>query len=620
MSALAALVRAYDRLSANGEDVPAFGYAAQDIQICIILASDGSQVGGPVVWDRDKTGKPLSRTMNVPYFGGRSGSKAPPYFLWDNTAYVLGVSAKASYDPLARHRAFKEFHLGALASIDDEALQAVCRFLNRWSPDQFSSAGFTDDLKDKNLVFRFKSERNFIHERSAAKDCWEKIYQPDVIGEGLCLISGERSQIARLHPPIRTFDNPARIVSFDLDSDAFASYENIQGANAPTGIKAAFAYTAVLNRFLSKGSGHRIQIGDASCVFWADASDTATAEAAEDEFSFLMGANEKLEEKKLNALLNAISQGRPSNNLPMIFAGVRFFVMGLSPNNARLFLRFYIEDDFAKIARRLAQHLEDLSLEPLPFKQPPAAWALLYETSVHVPKAGPNGRTIWERAKNSNPPAILSGDLMRAVLTGARYPRTLLSAIIRRVRAEGGRVTGKRVAICKAIINREIRLSTRRKGVRDSQITPRQETIPVALDRENPNTAYRLGRLFALLERLQELALPNLNATIRDRSFAAASTTPLRVFPQLIKTSQHHASAARKDIASRKLSFWLENQIGDVWSGLSPDLPRTLRLDDQARFHAGYYHQRFAKSDKAGENNLATVSNHDSGSEESDKE
>ena len=217
--------------------------------------------------------------------------------------------------------------------------------------------------------------------------------------------------------------------------------------------------------------------------------------------------------------------------------------MGLSPNAARLSLRFYIEDDFGVIASNLAQHLLDLWLEPSPFGKPPAAWALLYETSVHVPRASPNGRTSWERVKKSDPPAIVSGDLMRAILTGARYPRTLLNGVVQRVRAEGGRITGKRVAICKAIINRDIRLSAQHKIDSDSEIPTRQETIPVALDRDNTNAAYKLGRLFALLEKLQELALPQLNATIRDRSFAGASTTPARVFPLLIKTSQHHASA-----------------------------------------------------------------------------
>jgi CRISPR-associated protein Csd1 len=200
---------------------------------------------------------------------------------------------------------------------------------------------------------------------------------------------------------------------------------------------------------------------------------------------------------------------------------------------------------------------------------------------------------------------------MRAILIGGAYPRTLLTAIIQRIAAESGRVTARRVAMCKAVVNREIRLRrSLRVDVEAEQQSDqefRQEVIPVALDRNNLNQAYRLGRLFALLERLQELALPGLNATIRDRSFAGASSTPAHVFPLLIKTSQHHAATARKDPSTRKLAYWLENQIGEVWSGLDPNMPRALRIDDQARFAAGYYHQRFWSADNAGARNLAAA-------------
>jgi len=233
MSALASLVRAYKRLS-KYEDMPVFGYATQNIHACIILDPRGGQVGGPVLWDRDARGKLGSRPFNVPYFGGRSGSKAPPYFLWDNTAYVLGVSAKDNFDAGSRHAAFVKYHLDAIDGATDEALCAVSLFLKRWTPDHFHAAGFSDELKDRNIVFRLSSEHGVIHERPAARELWRKLYQPDVVGEGICLITGERSKIARLHPPIGSFENPARIVSFDKDNDAFASLGKLQGANAPT--------------------------------------------------------------------------------------------------------------------------------------------------------------------------------------------------------------------------------------------------------------------------------------------------------------------------------------------------------------------------------------------------
>jgi CRISPR-associated protein Csd1 len=355
-------------------------------------------------------------------------------------------------------------------------------------------------------------------------------------------------------------------------------------------------------------------------VFWADATDAEAASGAEDIFASLLGVDakveakkvpedgfaslfrvdEKVEAKKIGALLEALRQGRPIPELERL-KDVRFYVLGLSPNAARLSVRFFIEDDFTRLTRRLATHFDDLAIEPSPFRIGPAIWALFYETAVHVPKEGPNGQIIWRRPKDSAPPAILTGDTMRAVLTGSRYPQTLLSRIIQRVRAERGRVNGARAAICKAIVNRNARLSRSEGACHFGS----EEDISVALDNSNPNAAYRLGRLFALMESAQKLALPNLNATIRDRFFGAASTTPARVFPLLVRTAMYHLSAARKDEKKKRIAFWLERSMGEVWSGLEANLPRMLRLEDQGRFQVGYYHQRFAKKDAGGETNVA---------------
>jgi CRISPR-associated protein Csd1 len=459
MSALASLVHAYDRL-AEREDMPVFGYSTQNIHACIVLNASGDQVGAPAIWDLDKKGKPASRPMNVPYFGGRSGSKAPPYFLWDNTAYVLGVSGKENFDPLARHDAFVKYHLNALEGVSDEALRALSLFLTRWMPEQFYEAGFSDDLKDRNLVFRLESEHGFIHERPAAQALWDNLNQPDVVGEGICLISGRRSQIARLHPPIVSFENPARIVSFDKDNDAFASYGKLQGANAPTSTQAAFAYTAVLNRFLSRDSGHSVQIGDASTVFWADALDAAAAEEAENIFASFV--DEKVEAKKVGVILDAIRQGRPIAELKAeLPQGVRFYVLGLSPNAARLSVRFYIEDDFGEIAARYLAHVERMRLDPPPREDAPSIWRLLIETA--------------SQRKSENIPPNLAGEWLRAILTGAPYPLTLLLALLMRLRADH-EINALRVAILKSVLIRNFEME-----------------VPVSLDPENKDSGYLLS-------------------------------------------------------------------------------------------------------------------------------
>ena len=536
--------------------------------------------------------------MNVPYSGGRSGTNAPPYFLWDNSAYVLGVTAKENFDASKRFEAFRNFHIEVLENAKSRSLCAVLSFLQSWTPDKFKEYKFPVDIMDRNIVFRHLDEKSFAHEGVDAQSIWGSIYQPDVIGESVCLISGEVQPIARLHPPIKTFENPARIVSFDQTKDAFSSYGHVQAENAPTGIKAAFAYTAVLNRFLEKGSGHRIQIGDASTVFWADASEAEAVVFAEGSFLELMGAgevDETAEARHVEAILDKIRQGIPLADLALDLPdGVRFFVLGLAPNAARLSVRFFVENDFKELATKLLEHHHDIALEPSIPAHQMAVWMLVDEAAVHLPREM-GGKVVWRKSRSSEPPPNLGGEMMRAILTGTRYPLSMLDAVCRRVRAERGRITPRRAAICRAVINRNDRLN----GTK--------ETVPMALDREEPNSAYRLGRLFALLERAQQLALPKLNATIRDRFFAGACTAPAKVFPMLVKTSMHHLAAARKDPTKKNIAGWIETEMGKVWSGLEMDTPKSLRLQDQGRFQVGYFHQKFAKTDKSGAENLAVA-------------
>jgi CRISPR-associated protein Csd1 len=162
------------------------------------------------------------------------------------------------------------------------------------------------------------------------------------------------------------------------------------------------------------------------------------------------------------------------------------------------------------------------------------------------------------------------------VLTGGDYPRTLLAAVVQRIRADG-EINARRAAICAAFIRRNL-----------------NEELAMSLDRNNPDPAYRLGRLFAVLEGIQKAALPGLSATIRDRYFGAASATPARVFPLLVKNATHHLSLLRKGDGGG-LGHWFDAEMGEIWSALPSEMPRTLPLEDQARFIAGYYHQRWAK-------------------------
>ncbi|GAB3380522.1 hypothetical protein GCM10027514_19760 [Azotobacter armeniacus] len=393
------------------------------------------------------------------------------------------------------------------------------------------------------------------------------------------MVTGEVQPLARLHPAIKGVNGAqtagASIVSFNLES--FGSYGKSQGENAPVSEAAAFAYTTVLNHLLRRDEHNRqrLQIGDASVVFWALAETAEASEQAELLFAELLDppADDAGEAAKLRSVLEAVAAGRPLRELdPRLDGATRLFVLGLAPNASRLSIRFWQTGSLDFFARRLAEHYRDLHIEPLPWKAEPAIWRLLYATAPS--RDG--------RAKAEDIPPQLAGEMTRAILTGSRYPRSLLSNVIMRLRADGD-ISGVRVALCKAVLTRDLRQDV--KGI--------DEEIPVSLDKEAGNPGYRLGRLFAVLEDAQRNALGTVNASIRDRYYGAASATPATIFPVLLRNTQNHLAKLRKEKPG--LAHTIEREIGEIVDGLASQFPRSLRLEDQGRFAIGYYHQSQAR-------------------------
>ena len=454
-----------------------------------------------------------------------------------------------------------------LATCEDPGARAFLRFLDRWRAEDFENLRHAEDMRDANVVFRIAgAEREFLHQRPFVRDIW--LNRLEQGAKGLCLVTGERASIARLHPSVKgvTGAQPAGASMVSFDKDAFKSFGKERGANAPVSEGAAFAYTAALNTLLERDSRRRIRIGDATTVFWAEAAgDEAHADAAEDLFSVLAEPPTDDEETaKVRNTLDAVAKGRPLAEVnPEVDEETRFCVLGLAPNAARVSIRFWHRNTIGEFARCIGEHWNDLRLEPAPWRTPPAAWRLLRETAA--------------QGKAQNIPPTLGGALMRAILGGGPYPRSLLAAVVGRMRADK-HVTGRRAAICKACLARDHRLGLG------------EEDVPVGLSREEANPAYRLGRLFAEYEKVQQAAHPNVKATIRDRYFGAASATPASVFPLLARNSMHHLAWLRKNDKGG-LARWFDGQIGEILDGMGTVFPRSLRLEDQGRFAIGYYHQ-----------------------------
>ncbi|MFN3076474.1 MAG: type I-C CRISPR-associated protein Cas8c/Csd1 [Alphaproteobacteria bacterium] len=387
MTILSSLNRAYEHL-AERDEVPLFGYSNEKISFVIALHDDGTVAGKPADV-RQGTGKKLvARMMRVPQPEKRTSGIAPN-FLWDKTSYVLGVTAGEGKRLADEHAAFVKRHQKVLTGTDDPGLTALLAFLHAWTPDRFESLGWPVDMKDQNIVFALESERLsniYIHDRPAARRLWANL---SAVGDGTqarCLVTGETSPIARLHPAIKGIwggqSSGVSIVSYN--KDAFESYGHEQGDNAPVSEAAAFAYTTALNKFLETGSPNRIQIGDCSTVFWADAPDAETGHLAEDLFSAAFNTiDETRQAEKVGVILEKIRQGQPIRVVaPKLCDGVRFYVLGLAPNAARVSIRFWLEDDFGALAETYQRYVEETRIEPPPRDPYPPLWKYLLETAV----------------------------------------------------------------------------------------------------------------------------------------------------------------------------------------------------------------------------------------------
>ncbi|MYN64935.1 MAG: type I-C CRISPR-associated protein Cas8c/Csd1 [Acidobacteria bacterium] len=574
MSILRALVRLGDRLGSDGT-APTFGFSRENIFFAVVLVNGGAE------WDvvdlRDPSGKkPRPQRLDVPRPEKRSGTQPPPNFLWDNTAYTLGVTrdreTNRAIPTERRHAAFKDHHREMLEECNDAGAQALLHFLDTWRVADYESLRHKADMLGTNIVFRLDGEGKYLHERDAIRQIWLEHVGGATGSRGLCLVTGAHAAIARLHPRIKGVaggqPGGGDIVSFN--EQAFESYGKKQGANAPVSERAASAYTTALNTLLERNSRQHIRIADTTAVFWAEAARTEAARA-EDLIAKLLEPPTDAEETSQVAIrLAAVAKGQPlelEEVDPNLDPNTRFYVLGLAPNAGRISVRFWCEDTIGAIARRISEHWSDLRLEPTPWRTAPAAWRLLSETAV--------------QHKGQNIPPTLTGALMRAILHGGRYPQSLFAAIVARMRADKD-VTGSRAAICKACLARDHRLGFE------------QEDVPVSLNRSETNTAYRLGRLFAVYESVQRAALGKVNATIKDRYFGAASAAPASVFPLLERGSTSHLASLRKGDKGG-LAHWYEREIDEILAGIQTEFPRSLRLADQGRFAIGYHHQRATK-------------------------
>lgn len=573
---LSVLTDYYEHLLKEGK-VGQEGWSSAKVSYAITLDRDGHVKGvqlleRPVLRGKKEVFVPVERF--VPFQKGRS-SQVAPYFMCDNAKYLLGAwfpTGDAALDEKNRKQAqayFKasaSYHREILQNCKSPLAQAVLVFFDTWEFEKNKdeiNVEWDKLLAASNLIFRsFENGQELLKEDEIHK-VWDEYFNRDESGnQGRCLVTGQVAPIARLHPLLKGVrgaqSSGAALVSFN--GSAFESYGKEQGDNAPVSEYAAAAYGKALNFLLTDEKHHKV-LGDTTMVFFAD------TEENEDGYArFLLefsGELEASEEHKLISIMDAIAKGKTCvYDEGELKPDTKFYILGLSPNAARISVRFFYNSTFGNMVSNIKAHYDRLKIvKPVYFtKEYPSIGDILYET-------------VNKKATNKQVQPILVGAFMDAVLQDHRYPAAIFTHMMLRIHAEH-EINRNRAAMLKAYI---IKKYPEKKEVVDC----------MKLNEDTVYMPYVLGRLFAVMEDIQKSAIGK--ETLRDRYFNSASATPGVIFPQLMRLMQSHMRVLSRD--NKGLQIKKEKELESLFRKIDTNIPARLSLEDQGIFMIGYYHQ-----------------------------
>lgn len=594
---ISALSNYYDILVKGGFDIPPIGYSKEKIYFEFVINKDSELVAVVPLKQIRKEGKKeysVPTMMTLPQSVVKTSGKKSN-FLYENAEYAIGFSTseKEKYlkDAQEKFEIFKELHHCLLDGYSSERAKIFLKFIDKYKFDKYRDLlePYLDGLSRGLIVFRVDGQ--YLHEDREILNVWdEKRSENEIVMQ--CAITGKISRISKIHPKIKGVKGAqtsgATIVSFN--ATAYESYtpESSQGLNAPIGEDIAFKYATALN-YMLESNNQKIRFNNTTIVFWAESTNPVYQDIIG---LFLNPVSETKEEGEvrdiqkeriIHSFFSAIKEGRMIDFEALeINPNTKTYILGLSPNSARLSVRFFYVNTFDYFVNKLTEHYQDMSIEKqykhdfnsIPF------WKIFDE--IKKPEA----------KKDSNP--LLEGSLIRAIINGTMYPRLLYNLVINRIRCDQDKEKVKKInytraSIIKAYLNRLARFY---------DIKELKEVLNVSLNEQTSNSAYLLGRLFAVLEKAQKDAIPEIDTTIKDRYFSSACATPAAVFPVLLKLAQNHISKAEYGMVSeRRISEILEKMK-------STEFPAYLTLEEQGTFIIGYYHQVNAFYKKSEKNNL----------------
>lgn len=573
---LQSLFELYDRLKQEPKYlISPPGYSLQKIVFRVVLHPDGRLHAIEDARIKGKNNRLVPRQVQVPGNSNRSGSGFKPLFLWDKSDYVLGYKHK-DVNPkrtVGAFSAFREHHLALQPVINCDAYQAVCEFLEKWDSAQALNWPVLSEVGPGYGVFQMIGQSGFIHEDPEIQHWWARNSAPkEKTNRGQCLITGSFHPIARLQYKIKKVGAQGESQMVSFNDPAFESYGKIQSYNAPISEDAAFRYSTALNALLDGPMNykHRFSLGDATIVFW-------TKEPTNTEDIFAQFASGRLREstlvaqdenvrQKIELFLQALRKGREVYaELDEKTGQTQFYLLGLTGQaKGRIGVRFFCCDRLSVLLDNLRRHYSDLAIIRMwdenskrPDPEFPAIWQILDETCPRH-----NGKPDRKQI-----PPILEGPLLRAIIVGTKYPSGLFSTVMRRIHADR-EVNYIRACIIAGYLRRNLK-----------------KEVSMSLDKERKEPSYRLGRLFAVLEKVQGEALGKVGASIRDRFYSAASATPGVVFPRLLRTYQHHLAKLPEGLKINR-----ERLVQEILSCVK-NLSSHLDLVEQGLFALGYYHQ-----------------------------
>ena len=543
------------------DNLPVKGIEEKEIGFLIVLSPDGHVLR----FEDCRTGKDHARLYLVKKHVGRS-SAAVANYLYDNSAYVLGYSEKSTGKEQLYFDTFKaKIESIADAYPDNKDITAIRSF---YKNSRESILGLVsqdvlwEDIK-KNLSkkystfsFRIEGDLKIVAEK---KEILQLEYCEDGSrADSLCLISGKHgpsvdTTTATMIPGSQA---TAKLVAFQVNS-GYDSYGKTKCGNAPISEEAEFAYTTALNSMLQKGSRNKFILGSRTFVFWAANNNKASMETEESLFD-LLGFSEDANDDP-NAKIMKVRRVFESIYSGIMKTGLddKFYILGLAPNSARIAVVYWSETTLKDFAEKILRHFSDMEIHDTRKDKKPYMGIREIISSV----------TLGGKMSDATP--NLPEAVVKSIFQGLPYPQTLYSACLRRIRAEQ-KLTITRAAIIKAYLNRQ----------------NNNKKIDIMLDKENNNQGYLCGRLFAVLDKIQEDA--NNISSIRERYMNAASATPSAVFATILNLSVHHSEKL-----DERRRIYFEKLKQEILDNVSADgFPTHLDLQDQGRFFVGYYHQR----------------------------